>query len=727
MRTLILIAAGAIFLVSAISGTAQNRQRLTLEAIFSGGLSATAPSELRWAPDGRRLAYVMAEGEGRALWVLDVVTGKRARILSPLQMREMAPSSDEASLGERERTRRDRYNVPSYCWGPDGNRILLTSSGRLFVYDLGSGASKLLTLSKSGLLDPIFSPDGKWISFVYMHDLWVVPSAGGEEKQLTFGGNSLLLHGELDWVYQEEFAVRIGYQWSPDSRYIAFLELDERAVPVYPIVEQMRLEATADLQRYPKAGDPNPRARVGIASIENMQTVWADGSAEYIPRIDWADGSAAVLQMLNRAQNELNLVEVNPETGTSRTILTERDANWLDVGRDLKFLAAGKRFLWTSDRTGFRHIYLYDRNGTLVRQITKGDWVVREIAGVDEEGGWIYYESNENSVLGRDLYRIREDATKAERVTIAPGTHSINMNPQATAHVDSFSSMNRMQEIRVRDLSSGKETELLLPKTLEQFELVAPEMSLLKAPDGAAIRVLLYKPQKPESTKKYPVLVYAYGMPGVPAIQDAWPGNRGLFHQFLVQHGFVVALVDDRSSAIPGHKYAVAAHHKIGPVAAQDHEVAVQYLKSLPYVNGDAMGIWGWSGGGFTATYHMMHTNLFKAGVAGAPVTDWRLYDSIYTERYMGLPAAVPEAYENVSSVAAAADYKGRLLLIHGMQDDNVHPQNTFQLVRALIRNKKQFDLMIYPDKTHGITGAAENTHLYTTIYEFLKRNLTDF
>jgi dipeptidyl-peptidase-4 len=725
MRTLILTSVCAVLIVAAITGTAQSRQRLTLEGIFGGALSApTPPSELRWNPDGHRLAYLMPEGEGRALWVLDTATGERVQVLSPQQMREMAPSPDEAALSERERTRWNRYNLASYHWGPNGNRILLVSGGRLFVYDLGSKASHLLAPSKSGLRDPLFSPDGKWISFVYQHDLWVVPSDGGEEKRLTSGGNELLLHGEPDWVYQEEFNVHTGYQWAPDSRHIAFLELDENAVPVYPLVSQMDFQASVELQRYPKAGDPNPRVRVGLVNLENGRTAWIDRSAEYIPRISWADHDSAVLQLLNRAQNELTLVEVNPETGKSSVILTERDADWLDVSDDLKFLDGGKQFLWTSDRTGFRHIYLYERSGKLVRQVTRGDWVVHEIAGVDEPGGWIYYLSNESSMIGRDLYRIREDGSKAERITTGAGTHSIKMNPQATAHVDSFSSLSRMEEIRVCGLSPRKEIELHLPKPLDQYPLVAPEMSELKTPDGAIVRILLYKPPKSDSNKKFPVVVYAYGMPGVPAIQDAWPGNRGLFHQFLVQQGFVVALVDDRSSALPGHKYAVVARHKVGPVAAQDHAVAVQFLKSLPYVNGEAIGIWGWSGGGFTATYHLTHTGLFKAGIAVAPVTDWRLYDSVYTERYMGLPAEVPEAYESVSSVAAAADYKGRLLLVHGTQDDNVHPQNTLQLVQALIRNGKQFDLMIYPGKTHGIAGTAESTHLYTLMYEFLKRNL---
>jgi dipeptidyl-peptidase-4 len=298
------------------------------------------------------------------------------------------------------------------------------------------------------------------------------------------------------------------------------------------------------------------------------------------------------------------------------------------------------------------------------------------------------------------------------------------MNPQATALVDSWSALPQTQQIRLSDLSSGKEEDLFRHRALEELDLVAPEMKEVKTPDGATVRVLLYKPRNLEPGRKYPVLVYAYGMPGVPTIQDAWPGNRGLFHQFLVQQGFVVALVDDRASSIQGHVHAVSGYKKLGSLAAHDHATAVQYINSLPFADGDRIAIWGWSGGGFTATYHMTHTDLFKAGIAGAPVTDWRLYDSIYTERYMGRPQDNPEAYDAASSVLQAEKCRGPLLLIYGTQDDNVHPQNTIQLANALIRSRKQFDLMMYPDKTHGITGAADNVHLYTMIYDFLTRNL---
>jgi dipeptidyl-peptidase 4 len=700
-------------------------ERLTLQAIFGGSLHEPAPSELRWAPDGRRLAFFLPEGDGeRSLWVIDSGTGEKNRILPSAQLNEMAPAAEQATSNERERTRRTRYDIPSFLWSPDSKQLLLSSGGRLFLFDVTSRKSRLLAPSKSGIGDPKFSPDGKWVSFLYRHDIWLIPAAGGTEKQLTAGGSELLLHGDLDWVYEEEFDLRTGYHWSPDSRHIAFLELNERPIPGYPIVEQLSSEASVDVQRYPKAGDPNPKARVGLIDIETNHTVWMNRISEYIPRISWADSRNAAVQLLNRLQTELELVEVDPETGKSRRVLRESDQYWLDITDNLTFISGGRQFLWVSSRSGYSHIYLYSRSGELLSQVTSGDWVVFDIAGVDEKSGWIYFNSNKANVIGRDLFRIKFDGSGFERMTAEPGTHTIQMNASATAYVDTYSRLTRTPEISVTDIPSRKKFGLYRERVLQEFGFAAPEIKELKTPDGAVIRILIYKPADIQPNEKFPVLVYAYGMPGSPTIRDAWQGNRGLFHQFLVQQRFVVVQIDDRSSAVPGHMFEVAAYHNLGLVAARDHETAVRHLKLIPYVNGNEMAIWGWSGGGFTAAYHMTHTNLFKAGIAGAPVTDWRLYDSIYTERYMGSPVSDREAYERASCISAAPDLNGRLLIIHGTQDDNVHPQNTFQFIHALIEYQKQFDLMMYPGKTHGITGSAENTHLYTMIFEFLKRNL---
>jgi dipeptidyl-peptidase-4 len=726
MKTTYLIFQIIFLSLMPVRGWAQRKERLTLESVVEEGRSDHMPSEICWAPDGHRIGFYLADEHGdKNLWIMDIAANERTLAISSRELRQMAPSADEAAIGERERTRRTRYDVPSFLWAPDGQSLLFTSSGRLYRYSLIERKPALLAPSKTEVLDPKFSPDGQWISFIHQHDLWVIPSLGGKEKRLTYGGSKLLLHGEPDWIYQEEFDVNTGYHWSPDSRHIAFIELDEREVPVYPLIEQNDGQPSVYLQSYPKAGDPNPKARVGIVGLKKGKILWADKTAEYVPRLQWADSNALAVQLLNRAQNELELVEVDVASGRCKRILAENDPHWLNIGDDLTFISGGREFLWTSDRTGFRHIYLYSRAGKLVRPVTSGDWVVFDIEGVDTTGGWIYYSSNQSSVLGRDLFRIKMDGSGAERVTGPPGTHRIQMNAAATAMVDSYSSMARTPEVSALDLGIGKKMSIFSADGLGKFDLCEPEIQALKTPDGATVRVLLLKPRKLADGERHPLVVYVYGMPGSPTIQNAWAASRELFHQFLVQQGYIVAQIDDRSSAIPGHKYEVAARGNIGPLAARDHQFALEHLKSLPFVDSKATAIWGWSGGGFITAYHMTRTNLFKAGIAVAPATDWRLYDSIYTERYMGLPGKeAGAAYDRTSALKAAAGLNGRLLLVHGTLDDNVHPENTYRLVRELIGNGKQFELMMYPDKTHGISGRAESVHLYTLIYEFLERNL---
>ncbi|MEE8586916.1 MAG: DPP IV N-terminal domain-containing protein [Acidobacteriota bacterium] len=702
---------------------AQEKKPLSIEAIFGAELSSRGPSQTRWTPDGRLSYFESADG-GRQLWIMDPSSGEKQLLADAEQLQRMAPSPTQATRDERERTRRTRFGVQAYIWSPDGGQILFASAGQLYLFDVESKQSRLLATEKKGVLDPKFSPHGKWISFVHQHDIWLVSVADGDEKQITFGGRDTVLHGDLDWVYPEEFGVRSGYHWSPQGGHIAFLEMDETLVPTYPITEQVSIQASADFQRYPKPGDPNPRVRVGIVDVRTGHTAWIDRAAEYIPRIDWADEQTLAVQLLDRRQHNLEIIFVDPRSGRSQTVLTEQDEHWISVTNDLTFLDNGRQFLWTSERSGLSHIYLYGRDGALVRQLTKGEFEVNSISGLDEDGGWVYYTSNESNPIGNSLYRVRLDGSGKEELSRRKGSHGINMNPPATAYRDRYSSLTDMGDTTVRFIASNRSTLFHKPKSLDEYDLVQPEHHEMRTSDNDLIRLLIYKPRRLEEGRRHPVLVYVYGMAGVPTIRDSWGRGRDLFHQFLVQQGYIVAHIDDRSSAMRGHKYAVLADHNLGPLAAQDHEVGVNFLKSLPYVDPERMAVWGWSGGGFTTCFHMTHTKLFKAGIAGAPVTDWRLYDSIYTERYMGLPGEDIEAYERTSSVEAAANLNGRLLLIHGTHDDNVHPQNTIQLMNGLIKNRKQFEVMFYPNKTHGISGRDEKVHLYTMIYEFLERQL---
>ncbi len=709
-----------LLLLLAAESSAQSKS-LTIEAIFGGDLSAPSPSQIRWMPDGRLSFFYPASGDGRDLVVFDPATGERRVLVGTAVLREAAPSPSEAGVDEREYTRRTRFGVPDYHWSPDGTRLLFTSSGRILVHEIATQTTTPLVPEKRPVFDSKFSPDGQQIAFVYEHDLWTVPVAGGEEKQITFGGTELILHGELDWVYPEELGVRSGYHWSPDSRHIAFLELDETLVPTYPLVDEVSRQATVDLQRYPKPGDPNPRVRVGFVAVATGRTAWIDRAAEYVPRIQWVDEKTAAVQLLNRGQDELELVLVDPTSGRSRTAAAENDPYWINVNDDLNFLSP-ERFLWTSERTGFRHVYLFDKGSS--HAVTSGGWEVSEIEGFDRERGWIYFTANKDNPIGSDLYRVKLDGSGLERLTNGKGTHAIDMNSKATAYLDDFSSMEDPGRTVLRNVDGGRELPFHEEKSVSEYGLAAPEYRLLETPDGAKVGLLLLRPKEIEAGRKYPLVAYVYGMPGFATIGDAWGGNRYLFHQFLAQRGFVVAQIDDRTSAIRGHKYAVLGDHDIGPLAVKDHEVAVEYLTSLPYVDSEHTAVWGWSGGGFTTTFHMTHTKLFQFGIAGAPVTDWHLYDSIYTERYMGVPQDDPEAYERTSSIEGVENYAGRLLLIHGSHDDNVHPQNTTKLIDALIKKRKQFDLMVYPNETHGIRGKDEVIHLWTMVYDYLERNL---
>lgn len=708
------------------------KKPLKLEEIFSeAGLTGRMPMQARWSPDGRLLAYIVRadEGERRDLWVVDAVTGEKRVLVSYEQLTQMAPAPEQVTTNERERERLLRYAVAAYVWSPDSKSILFTSAGQLYLFDLAAGKAQLLAAGKRGVDDPKFSPDGRWISFVYRHDLWLVPAAGGAEKQLTTGGNENVLHGDLDWIYPEELAVRTGYHWSPDSRRIAFLELDEHPVPTYPLSDLVPLQAQVDFQRYPKAGDPNPKARVGIVTVDASggpaaPVVWLDRAAEYIPRIAWMDGEHLAVQLLNRAQTDLELVLADPATGHTRSLLVERDPHWVNVSDDLAFFPQRSEFLWASERTGFRHLYIYALDGALKRALTAGEWEVQEVVGADAQAGWIYYTSTERNPLGSDLYRVKLDGGSRELLTEPGGTHGITMNSSATAYLDTYSALGAVPEWTVRHLPSGRATLVHRARPVDEFDLVAPEPVTLTAPDGALVRGQLFKPRRLEPGRKYPVLMYVYGGPHAPTIRDAWGGNRYLFHQYLVQQGFVVFQVDDRASSLAGHKYEVALYRNYGPTALADHRVAVEYLRSLKFIDPGRIAVWGWSGGGFSTCFDLTHSDLFRVGIAVAPVTDWHLYDSIYTERYMGLPEQEAEAYRRTSAVEAAKNLQGRLLLVHGTADDNVHIQNTVQFIQALVQAGKPYDLVVIPQKTHSLQGAQTQLYLYRALADYLQEHL---
>lgn len=708
-------------------------QELTLEEIFStDGLAGPGPEQLQWSPDGASLTYILenaADGR-RNLWVAGAKDGRPRVLVSHAQLAALAPALNDATQDERERERRRRYAVASYLWSPDSKSLLFTSAGSLFLYELESGRGRELTPGLDGVRHPKFSPDGKFVSFVYEHDLWVADLADRRLRRLTTGGSADVLHGDLDWVYPEEFGVRDGHLWSPDSQRIAFLEMDQSRVPKYPLTTLTTAQATVDLQRYPKAGDPNPKVRLGVLAIGDprSEVSWFAPGAEYLPRFSWTPDSRLIVQSLDRSQKNLQVEAFDASMGQRTLLLTETDSNWINVHDDLRFLEGGAGFVWSSERSGLRRLYLYESDGTLVRQLTAGDdWEVSAVAGVDQEAGIVYFTANRDNAIGSDLYAVRLTGGEVRRVTDGLGVHRVTMNPGATAYADARSTLRAPETVVIGAPGGEPERVIHEPQAVEQSDWAEPELSVIETGDGAQIRTLLLKPPRLERGKKYPLVIYVYGGPHTPTIRDAWDTRgRYQFHQRLVQQGFVVAYVDDRASSRLGHKYEVAAARNYGPTALADHLIAVERFKRLPFVDAERIGIWGWSGGGFATCFALTHSDAFRAGIAVAPVTDWRFYDSIYTERYMGLPAEEPEAYRRTSALEEADRLRGRLLLMHGTADDNVHAQNTIAMIDALIEAGKPYDLQLYPGQTHGISSAKDRLHLFRTMEQFWIRELRD-
>jgi len=697
------------------------KRPVTIDDVVSARDSRSGNSAIAWAPDGKRFAY----RDHNSIWQYDVPSGLKKEIVSLVPLREKAV---KASAAETFDWQNRRVSESGDQWSTSGAEMLVEAGGDLFLVQVATGEWKQLTATAEAERDPKLSPDGRQVAFRRQQDLYTLDIASRKETRLTSDGSPTLLNGQLDWVYPEELSLGTAYWWSPDSKRLAYLQFDISHEPVFPQVDLLAPRGKLEPERYPKAGDPNADVHVGVVPAGGGATQWMDlGETRgfLIARVDWLPGGASLaIQRLNRVQSRLDLLLADPSTGSTSLLLREEDPYWVDVTDSYRFLRDSKHFIWSSARDGFRHLYLYSMDGKLVHPLTRGDWDVTQIAGVDEAAKTVYYVSTAQTPLERHLYRVGFDGKHPARLTETAGMHAISMSPTTEYYLDTQSSLTSPRQ-RTLHAKDGKQTAVYMAadrSATDELEILPTEIVKVPASGGAQLYARLITPAGFTPGKKYPAIVMIYGGPGVQTVQNTWTGAS--WDQALAARGFVIWQLDNRGSLGRGHLWQSAIYHNLGAKELEDQKEGIRYLESLGFVDESRLGIYGWSYGGYMTLYSLLNApDLFRAGIAGAPVTDFRNYDTIYTERYMGLPQDNADGYRRSSVVAKAADLKAKLLIVHNFGDDNVHFQNTLQMADALERAGKQFDMKVYTQKTHGVTGPVRKQML-EGLTQFFEKNL---
>ncbi|HXY01700.1 MAG TPA: DPP IV N-terminal domain-containing protein [Candidatus Limnocylindrales bacterium] len=706
---------------------------LTVERIYSqSSLSGRLTSGIGWSPDGKQLTFLETKGSGKdaktELWAMDLASGQRSLLISADKLETVLPApSDKPSQA----TGAGRRGPPQYQWAPGSGAMLFEGPSSLAWYDLKTQTARVLLSGRERLSDVKISPDGEFVSFLRDHNIWLVGVADGKERALTSGGTEEIRKGELDWVYPEELEIFSAYWWAPDSSAIAYLEMDERNVTQFPLVDFESFAGAAEMQRYPVAGGKNPVVRVLVAPLNGGQPRAMDIGADtdiYIPRVNWLpDSRHLAIQLLNREQTILELLVADTSTGKTSTLLTEKDSYWVNVHDDLHFFKDGKRFLWSSERSGFRHLYLYGLDGKQQAQLTHGDWEVSQVKAVDEANGIVYFTATEKSTLEHHLYRVSLDGRGFARLTKEDGTHDPQFSPNQSFYLDTYSNaatpprqdLYRAEGTHAAILNENKAEELA------QYHLSPVEFFTVKSRDGVSLNSYTIKPPRFDPAKKYPVIVYTYGGPHAQVVRNAWGGPNFLWHQMMAQKGYVIFVLDNRGSSGRGHAFETPIYHRLGAQELSDQRDGVAWLREQPWVDTNRIGIWGWSYGGHMTLHAMFEAgDLFKVGFAGGPVTDWHYYDSIYTERYMGLPDKNPAGYKECSPLDHAAGLKGKLLIVHGTGDDNVHYSNTLAVVNDLIRDGKYVEVIAAPGRGHGVSDPPARKIVWARVAQFFLDNL---
>jgi dipeptidyl-peptidase-4 len=729
----------ALLLIALSAGTTLGlaaQDGLTPQWINSAaGRAVTEMPSYGWLRDGSLLLLdeTRPEGERRIERVVPA-TGARTPFFdmrrAVASLREAGATSVRATLGWPQ------------AIDESGARVFYVIDRDVFAVDTASSHATRLTHDDLEERNVSVSPDGSRIAFVRGYDVFTVEIATRLEAALTTDGSDTLLNGTLSWMYWEEIFGRrdTAYWWSPDSRHIAYLQTDESPVAVSHFVDFEPATPRVISQRYPKAGGANPVVRVGVVSAGGGATSWIrirDAAFEYVLRVGWLpDSSTVSVQTLTRDQRTLALYFANAADGGARRVLTETDPAWVNVSDDLRFVRSGREFLWSSERTGYRHLYRYSVDGTLLNAVTSGDWalasadqtvfwVTRAVAGLDEPDGWVYVGSRKGSPVERQLWRVRLDGTGLSRVTSERGTHNVSFSPDARFYVDNWSNAQTPPSLSLHHADGTPVTTLAAARTdaIRRFALRYPDISTIPAGDGFPMPAEILRPATPPASGRVPVLIHVYGGPSAPTVIDQW-WEQIFYAQLLNRAGFALVEVDNRSATGISKRLENIIVNRSGSVETDDLRDAVRWLKRQPWVDPDRVGVWGWSGGGTMTLNLMTRPSEFNAGIAGAPVTDWRYYDSKWAEMLMGRPDDNPDGYRDFDLVARAPQLHGRLLLVYGTYDDNVHPQNEQAFADALIRSGIVFDTMIYPMRKHGFADDAAKAHLLETMLDFWKKNL---
>lgn len=714
-----------LVMVTFLSAHAQQKKKVTLEEVFkSSTFSQKSVSGINWMKDGNFYSSLSREKAAKIVKI-NLASGEEEDVL--IDGEQIGVDFTNYSLSADERFALLSSKV---------ERIYRRSSKAIYhIVDLNTKDVQPL-LGEEKVSYATLSPDNTKVAFVKENNVFYKDLLNGDITQVTTDGKeNAIINGAADWVYEEEFSMAQAFAWSPDGKKIAFIRFDESEVPVFNMQLWGQLYPKDHLFKYPKAGEDNSKVGIHVYHLESANTVKMDAGTDqdsYLPRIYWTgDAEKLAFIRLNRLQNQMDLLHANVSNGKSTLILHEESATYVDLNYNdnLQYLSDKKSFITTSEKDGFKHIYHYDMDGKLIRQLTSGNWEVSTLVGVDEKNKQIYFESTEISPLERHLYVINLNGKGKKLLTPEPGMHSTNMSPDFKYYINSHSTATQPLSVSLYE-AKGKKINVLesnneLSERIAEFELSPKEFFTFQTVDGQELNGYLIKPANFDPNQIYPLFMYVYGGPGSQNVRNGWGGIRDFWHQHLAAEGYIVACVDNRGTGGRGRDFKHMTYANLGKLETQDQIAAAKYLGGMSYIDSSRIGIWGWSYGGYMSSLSLMIGNdVFKTAIAVAPVTTWRYYDTIYTERYLQTPQLNPNGYDDYSPISHVDKLKGNFLLIHGTGDDNVHFQNSVDLVDALVAADKQFESFYYPNRNHGISGGNTSWHLYRMMTDFVKRKL---